>query len=67
MTLPEPAWNNPWTNLLSPPVAHAPATTDAAVLEYVRQSNYLDGSGQIALARALEKLPADWDANGNGH
>jgi hypothetical protein len=67
MTLPEPAWKNPWTNLLSPPVAHAPNTTDAAVLEYVRQSNYFDGSGHIALARALETLPTDWDANGNGH
>jgi len=67
LTLPEPAGQNPWTNLLSPPVERAPASSDAAVLEYVRQSNYFDRDGNIALARALEKPAADWDANDNGH
>src|ERR1700689_4339177 len=46
LTLPPPAWKNPWTNLLSPPVEHAPATSDQAVLEYVRQSNYFDANGR---------------------
>ncbi len=66
LKLPVPAGTNPWTNLLSPPVAHAPPTSDAAVLAYVRQSNYFDGDGRLSLARALEKPPADWDGNGNG-
>ncbi len=66
LTFPEPATRNPWTNLLTPPLAHAPATSDAETLAYVRQSNYFDASGQVVLARALERPPADWDANGNG-
>jgi hypothetical protein len=67
LKLPVPGAKNPWTNLLSPPVAHAPAMSDDAVLAYVRQSNYFDPDGRITLARALEKPPADWDGNGNGH
>lgn len=66
LTLPVPAWKNPWTNLLSPPVAHAPVTSDDQVLEYVRQSNYFDTGGRIALEGALATPPPDWDANGNG-
>jgi hypothetical protein len=66
LTLPQPAWKNPWTNLLRPPVEHAPPASDAAILDYVRQSNYFDAGGKITLARALEKPPADWDANDNG-
>jgi hypothetical protein len=66
LTLPAPAWKNPWTNLLSPPTEHAPPTSDEAILDYVRQSNYFDASGGIALARALERPPPDWDANDNG-
>ncbi len=66
LTFPEPAFKNPWTNLLSPPVAHAPPTSDAAVLAYVRQSNYFDADGRITLARALATPPPEWDANGNG-
>ncbi len=66
MKLPVPAGSNPWTNLLSPPVARARPMSDEAVLQYVRQSNYFDADGRIALARALAKPPADWDGNGNG-
>src|SRR3984957_2941932 len=66
LALPEQAWKNPWTNLLAPPVEHAPATSDEAMLEYVRQSNYFDAAGHIALAHSLEKPPAEWDANSNG-
>jgi hypothetical protein len=66
LALPEQAWKNPWTNLLSPPVEHAPPTSDEAMLEYVRQSNYFDAAGHITLARSLETPPAEWDANSNG-
>ncbi len=66
LKLPVPAAKNPWTNLLSPPVAHAPPMSDEATLKYVRQSNYFDANGGIALARALARPPADWDGNGNG-
>ncbi len=66
LSLPVPAGKNPWTNLLAPPVVHAPAVTDDAILAYVRRGNYFDPDGTIALARVLEKLSADWDGNGNG-
>jgi hypothetical protein len=66
LKLPVPGAKNPWTNLLSAPVAHAPVMSDEAVLQYVRQSNYFDSDGQIALARALERPSAAWDGNGNG-
>jgi hypothetical protein len=66
LKFPTPAGANPWTNLLTPPIAKAPPTSDEAVLEYVRQSNYFDADGHITLARVLEKPPSDWDANRNG-
>jgi hypothetical protein len=66
LKLPVPGAKNPWTNLLSPPVAHAPPMSDDEVLRYVRQSNYFDADGGIALARALARPPLDWDGNGNG-
>jgi hypothetical protein len=65
LKLPAPGEKNPWTNLLDPPIAHAPPMADADVLAYVRQSNYFDPDGGIALARAVAKLPAAWDGNGN--
>jgi hypothetical protein len=66
LKLPKAARKNPWTNLLSPPIAHAPPMSDEAVLRYVRQSNYFDADGHIGLARVLEHPPADWDVNLNG-
>jgi hypothetical protein len=66
LKLPTPAATNPWTNLLSPPVAHAPPTSDREILQYVRRSNYFDTDGGLALARALATPPADWDPNRNG-
>ncbi len=66
LKLPAPGAKNPWTNLLAPPVARAPAVGDDAVLKYVRESNYFDADGQVALSKVLQKPPADWDGNGNG-
>jgi hypothetical protein len=66
LKLPLPTAHNPWTNLLSPPIEHTPPQSDDEILAYVRQSNYLEGDGTIALARTLENVPAAWDVNGNG-
>ena len=66
LKLPKAAEKNPWTNLLSPPIEHAPPMSDAAILQYVRQSNYFDPDGGIALTRRLEKPPPEWDVSGNG-
>ena len=67
LKLPVPGAHNPWTNLLSAPLGHASPSSDEAVLQYVRQSNYFDADGRVALARVLEKPPSAWDGNGNGH
>jgi hypothetical protein len=53
LKLPKPASNNPWTNLLDPPVLHVARLSDEAILDYVRRSNYFDGEGRIALAQTL--------------
>jgi hypothetical protein len=66
LSLPLVAMKNPWTNLFSPPVAHAAPSSDEETLAYVRQGNYFDGAGRIALAQAFKALPAAWDGNGNG-
>ena len=59
LKLPVPGAKNPWTNLLSPPVARAPAMSDdEPSFAYVRQSNYFDADGRITLARALAKPSA---------
>jgi hypothetical protein len=65
LSLPPLAKANPWTNLVDPPVRHAPRMTDESVLSYVREDNYLQG-GTILPARALGAPPPAWDVNGNG-
>jgi hypothetical protein len=66
LTLPVPGASNPWTNLLSAPLARAPAVSDEVIRAYVRHDNYRDSDGRIALAQVLQKPPPDWDGNGNG-
>ena len=66
LLLPEPAKKNPWSNVLDPPVLHAPHVADDAVLARVRSSNYFAADGSLALATSLASPPADWDENGNG-
>jgi hypothetical protein len=65
LRLPKAARKNPWTNLFSPAIAHAPLTSDEEILAYVRQSNYLDWGGGITLARVLEAPPESWDLDHN--
>src|SRR5580692_958824 len=66
LKLPLAAKINPWTNLLSPPVARVAPASDEEILGYVRRSNYFDGDGSIRLARTLARPPPDWDENRNG-
>jgi hypothetical protein len=66
LSLPTLVAKNPWTNLFDPPVSHVARSTDAEILAYVRQSNYLDDQGNIALTRALDPPSREWDTNGNG-
>jgi hypothetical protein len=65
-SLPAAAATNPWTNLFAPPVSARPRMGDEEVRKYVRQSNYVMPDGSLALARALDALPTDWDIDGNG-
>jgi hypothetical protein len=66
LSLPRAAADNPWTNLFRPPETSGPRASDEDVLAYVRRSNYFDGDGDIALARALQSPPAAWDVDGDG-
>ncbi|OOY19981.1 hypothetical protein BMI86_10945 [Thioclava sp. DLFJ5-1] len=63
---PGPALENPWRNLFVDRRAEVAATDSAEIRAYVRQDNYHDAEGGIALAAKLADPPAAWDANGNG-
>jgi hypothetical protein len=76
LKLPKPAAHNPWTNLFDPPVSHVARLRDDEILRYVRQSNYFDERGHIALAETLGQrewrgfVPDVWfsfDAEGFDH
>ena len=67
LNLPAAAADNPWPNLFAPAIGRAPAIDDAALLAYVRASNYFDDSGRITLAARLAALPAEWDGDGDAH
>ncbi|MET0591725.1 MAG: alkaline phosphatase family protein [Polyangiaceae bacterium] len=56
---------NPWQNVFAPPRMSERAT-DAAMLAYVRESNYFDADGRIALRARLADLPASWDSDDDG-
>jgi hypothetical protein len=59
------AAKNPWQNVIDPPVLRGQRMSETEVLTYVRQSNYFDERGAIALAAKLEALPAAWDTEGD--
>lgn len=63
---PGPALVNPWTNLFVDRRAAVAATESAEIRAWVRQDNYHDARGGIALAARLSTPPAGWDVNGNG-
>jgi hypothetical protein len=63
---PAPALENPWTNLFVDRRAQIAATDHAEIRAYVRQDNYHDAQGGIALAKTLADPPDAWDVDGNG-
>jgi hypothetical protein len=66
LSLPVPAKESPWSNLVDPPVAQGDGLDDETVLARVRKSNYFDDDGKPVLARTLATLSPDWDGNRNG-
>lgn len=63
---PEPARENPWTNLFVDRRPFIEKTSDEKVLAYVRSGNYARGDENL-LAKRLENLPKAWDENHDGH
>lgn len=60
------ARTNRWTNLFKSREAQVAAISDAEILAYIRQSNYLDGTSTIIPTALLKNVPKGWDFNGNG-
>ena len=65
-SFPAPAEENPWKNLYKDRRAAMAAISDAAMRDYIRQSNYLDAEGRIIPAQRLAEPPEDWDYDDNG-
>lgn len=63
-TLPRGARQNPWTNLFER--GPEPSPDVEALAAWVRQDNYHDEDGGVALATALIDPPPGWDADGDG-
>ena len=64
--LPEYAETNRWSNLLEDRTDRAARIGDREILTYIRESNYFDSSGRIAVAERLSRFPSAWDHDGNG-
>ncbi|DAB31887.1 MAG TPA: hypothetical protein CFH79_06775 [Sulfurospirillum sp. UBA11407] len=62
---PSPAFKNPWTNLFLDRTKQVSSISDAKILSYVRQNNYMK-DGDIILQKKLNNLPKEWDFNNNG-
>lgn len=60
------ALKNHWTNLFQDRSARVAAISDSTILRYVRNDNYRDDQGGLALANKLRKVPAAWDYDGDG-
>ncbi|CAA0110099.1 Uncharacterised protein [BD1-7 clade bacterium] len=57
---------NRWSNLFKDRSKEVAAQSDAAILRYVRQNNYVDQQGNLLLAEKLNELPENWDTDDNG-
>ena len=57
---------NRWLNLFKDRIAAVDAISDASIKAYIRQSNYFERDGSLALAGKLASMPDDWDFNSNG-
>jgi len=58
---------NPWSNLFKDRSQAVAAISDATILAYIRQDNYLSNGQPGLTANLTQALPAKWDVNGNGH
>ncbi|EIC22972.1 hypothetical protein [Thiorhodovibrio frisius] len=63
---PAPAEENPWKNLYTDRRAAIERISDAEILAYIRESNYVDSSGGIIPVKSLAELPEGRDYNGDG-
>ena len=63
---PEPALDNPWTNLFVDRRAEIAATSDDDILSWVRTDNYFGENGTPLLQAKLATPPAGWDVDGDG-
>jgi len=57
---------NRWTNLFKDRTAAVNSISDAAMMDYIRTSNYFDENNNIILAQTLSAVPQEWDYNQNG-
>lgn len=64
-SFPKPARDNPWANLFVDRRAFIKATSDQRMLDYVRDSNYSNGTENYLKLR-LEQLPSSWDRDRDG-
>lgn len=64
--MPGPALENPWTNLFVDRRAAVAATDADEIRAWVGTDNYLGADGRPVLAARLDRLPPEWDANGDG-
>lgn len=60
------ARKNPWANLFVDWSSEIATVSDAAILSYVRTSNYFDVAGRIILAEKLARPPRTWDHGDDG-
>ena len=58
---------NRYDNLFKDRSAEVMAITDKAIQSYISESNYFDKNGEIILTKTLDQVPANWDANKDGH
>lgn len=57
---------NRWSNLFEENTPKIAAISDAEIMEYVREDNYLSADSEIKLAKQLQNLPKELDYNSNG-
>lgn len=66
LTLPEPASENHWANLFKDRTHEVAMMSDLSMMDYVKESNYIDANGQLLLAQRIQNNLPQWDVNQNG-
>jgi Tol biopolymer transport system component len=61
------AQKNRWLNLFKDRTDAIAAIDDGRIIDYIRQSNYLDHDQHIVPAQRLDTVPEAWDSNADGH